>query len=166
MEFLSLIKKRRSTRAFLPKPVEEEKLRKILEAANLAPSAHNWQSYKIYVVKNQEAKVSLAEAAKGQIFVGEAPVVLVFVSTPDLSYPRSEFYAMQDATIACYQAWLAAVDLSLSAVWVGAFYDEKVAGILNLKENEKPVAILPIGYAGEEPEKTERKSLEELVVEI
>lgn len=166
MEFFTLIKKRHSTRAFLNTPVEEEKLRQILEAANQAPSAHNWQSYKIYVVKTPVLKDKLVEAAKGQSFVAEAPVVLVFVSTPDLTHPRSELYALQDATIACYQAWLAAVDLGLSSVWVGAFYDEKVAEILNLKENERPVAILPIGYAGEEPEITSRKKLEELVVEV
>jgi len=166
MEFLSLIKKRHSTRAFLPQLVKEEKLKQILEAANLAPSAHNWQSYKIYVVKNQEVKDKLVEAAKGQSFVREAPVVLVFVSTPDLTHPRSDFYAIQDATIACYQAWLAVIELGLSAVWVGAFYDDKVKEILNLKRDEKPVSILPIGYAAEEPEKTSRKSLRELVVEI
>lgn len=169
MEFLEVVKKRRSTRNFLSKLIEEEKLKKILEITNLAPSAHNWQSFKIYVVRDQGVKDKLTEAARGQNFISQAPVVLVFVVHPDERYgdhPRASFYSLQDATIVCYQAWLAAVDLGLSAVWVGAFIEEKVKEILNLKENENPVAILPIGYAGETPRKTPRKSLQKITVEI
>jgi len=162
MDFWEIIEKRRSTRKFLNKKIEKEKIEKILTAANLAPSAHNWQSYKIYLIEDETLRQKLVPAACDQEFVGEAPVVLVFVSCPPQS-GRSQFYSHQDATIACYQAWLAAVDLGLSAVWVGAFVEEKVKKLLNLPEREIPVAILPIGYAGENPEKTPRKSLEELV---
>jgi len=163
MEFLEVIKKRRSTRKFKDKSLKEEEIEKILRAANLAPSAHNWQSYKIYLVKDQKIKNELVLASFGQEFIAQAPVVLVFVSYPRNS-GRAEFYALQDATIACYQAWLAAVDLGLAAVWIGAFEPSKVAEILQIGKNQFPVAILPIGYAGEIPSKTSRKSLSDLVI--
>ena len=166
MEFFKLIEKRHSTRAFLNKEIEGENLNKILEAANLAPSAHNLQSYKIYLVKDNKVKDQLTHASFDQEFISQAPIVLVFVSCPGKKDSRAEFLSLQDATIACYQAWLASVDLGFSAVWVGAFDDKKVAEILQLKESQKPVAILPIGYAGEIPKKTQRKSLKELVVKL
>lgn len=165
MEFWEVIQKRHSTRRFLNQKIEEEKKEKILTAANLAPSAHNAQSYKIYQVEDQNLKEKLVPAASYQEFIAEAPVVLVFVavsSRPD----RSLLYSHQDATIACYQAWLAAVDQGLSAVWVGAFDERQVSQLLNLPKNQTPVAILPIGYAGETPRKTSRKSLKEIVVKI
>lgn len=166
MEFFEVIKKRRSTRAFLAKEIEGEKLNKILKASNQAPSAHNFQSYKIYLIKSKNTKDRLAQASFNQDFISQAPVVLVFVSCPAGDETRAGFYSLQDATIACYQAWLAAVDLGLSAVWIGAFDAEEVAKILGLDDFEEPVAILPIGYAGETPEKTPRKSLDELIVNI
>jgi len=169
MEFLEVIKRRRSTRIFLKKTIEEEKLKEILENTNLAPSAHNWQSYKIYVIKNQIIKDKLTESTRGQSYISEAPIVLVFTSLPNSQYgdhPRRDFYSLQDATIACYQAWLAAVNWGLSAVWIGAFEDQKVKEILNLSKNESPVAILPIGYSAKSLEPTPRKSLTEIIVEI
>ena len=167
MEFFTVIQERHSTRAFLDKEVEEEKIHKVLEAANLAPSAHNLQSYKIYLAKDKKTKDRLVWASLyNQKFIGQAPVVLVFVSCSKPGDSRSGFYSLQDATVACYQAWLSAVDLGLSAVWVGAFDDKKVAEILKLEDSQEPVAILPVGYAGEIPKKTQRKLLDELVVKV
>lgn len=173
MEFNQVIKKRRSTRKLLPKEVEEEKLQKILEAARSAPSAGNLQAYKIYVIKDQKIKNSLTQWGGGtaQDLVAKAPVSLVFCAAPAESEARygergESLYAIQDATIACCFAWLAAVDQGLSAVWIGAFDEEGVKETLNLDRVLRPIAILPIGYPAESPSKTPRKSLEELVEEI
>ena len=168
MEFEELVKVRRSIRAFQPRPVEEEKLRKILIAANLAPSAGNLQAYEIYVVKDREIKRKLAKAALDQDFIAEAPVVLVFCANPLRSAVRygkrgERLYCVQDATIATTFAMLMATNLGLGNVWVGAFDDDRVSEILKLPRFLKPIAILPIGYPAENPEFTGRRRLEDLV---
>ena len=168
MEFEELIKASRSIRAFQPRAIEEEKLKKILMAANLAPSAGNLQAYEIYVVKDGKKKRELAKAALDQEFIAEAPVVLVFCANPPRSafrYGRrgEELYCVQDATIATTFAMLMAADLGLGSVWVGAFYDDWVARILGLPSHLRPIAILPIGYPAERPEFVGRRRLEDLV---
>ena len=168
MEFEELIKVRRSIRAFQPVPVEDEKLRKILIAANLAPSAGNLQAYEIYVVRDQKIKARLAKAAFDQEFISEAPIVLVFCANPlrsSIRYGRrgEELYSVQDATIATTFAMLMATNLGLGNVWVGAFDDDEVRRILKLPEFLRPIAILPIGYPAERPEFVGRRSLEDLV---
>lgn len=147
-----LFKKRKSTRAYKSEHVEKEKLDEILETANSAPSAGNLKARKIIVVEDKRIKKQLAEAAFGQGFVAEVPVFLVFMALPEISAKKygqrgRELYAVQDATIAASFAWLQAVDSGLSSCWVGAFDEEKVGEILELNESERPIAILPIGYA-------------------
>jgi len=171
MDYFEVIRKRRSIRAFQPRPVEPEKLRRVLEAADLAPSAGNLQAYEILVARDGERKRALAQAALGQAFVAQAPVVLGFAANRSRSaakYGRrgAELYALQDATIACAYAQLAATAEGLATVWVGAFDDDAVAEALDLPEGLRPAALLPLGYAAEEPEPTPRRSLEEIAREL
>ncbi|RLF04792.1 MAG: nitroreductase, partial [Thermoprotei archaeon] len=82
MEVLEVIRKRRSIRAYKPEPIKEEDLRKILEAARLAPSARNLQPWYFIVVRDPELKRRLAEAAAGQMFIADASVIIVAISDP------------------------------------------------------------------------------------
>src|SRR5579884_4146658 len=82
MEFFEVIQKRQSIRRWHDRPVERTKLNCILEAVNRAPSAGNFQSYEVYVVKSAEKRKALAAATWGQDFIAGAPVVLVFCSHP------------------------------------------------------------------------------------
>lgn len=171
MEFSKLIEERRSIRAYQQRDVEAEKLRQILHAANRAPSAGDLQAYHIVVVRDAKAKGALAGAAYDQRFVGEAPIVLVFVASPSLSAVRygsrgRALYCLQDATIACAYAQLAAHDLGLGACWVGAFREKTVGEIVGSRADEVPVALLPIGYPAERPEPTPRRSPAEMVRNI
>jgi len=171
MEFLELAKQRRSVRVFTRQPVEDEKLQQVLRAANLAPSAGNLQAYEIYVVRGREGRAALASAAYAQDFVRDAPVVLVFCTHPARSEPRyrergRRLYSLQDATIACTFAMLAVADLGLATVWVGAFSDEAVWKAIGSPEGVQPVAMLPIGYAGEAPAPTSRRRLSSLAHEV
>lgn len=171
MEFFEVLKKRHSTRDYQDKPVEKEKLTKILEAANSAPSAGDLQAYEIFVIKSLEKKKELAESAHGQDFIAEAPVVLVFCSDSSRSSRRygkrgEQLYSLQDTTIAATFAMLAATDLSLSTVWVGSFDDEEVLKVLGNPEGLIPIAILPIGYPAGKTYATSRRKLEDLIHEI
>jgi nitroreductase len=169
MEFFDVVDKRHSIRAYKDKEVEEEKLRKILETANKAPSAGNLQAYEIFVVKDQNKRKALAEAAFSQDFIVDAPVVLVFCSNPTRSSwkgKRGGLYSLQDATIAACYAQLAVTALGLSSCWVGAFSEEEVLKILGSPKGLVPICIMPIGYAAEEPEITGRRSLKDIVHEV
>ena len=81
MDVFNAISQRYSVRAYKTMDVEEDKLKKVLEAARLSPSASNRQEWKFIVVRNKETKRKLAKAAFGQSFVGEAPVVIIACGT-------------------------------------------------------------------------------------
>jgi len=146
-----VFKKRRSVRNFQDKEIKKDELREILDAAESAPSAGNLKARRIVVVKDLDLKQKLTEAASNQDFINEAPVVLVFFALPSVSADGygirgRSLYAIQDATIAVSFAWLQAVMLGIDGCWVGAFNEEKVKEILKAKEDERPIAILPLGY--------------------
>jgi nitroreductase len=171
MDFFDAVKSRHSIRAFAATTVERDKLQAILEAANRAPSAGNLQAYEIYLATKAADRSALARAALEQWFVGGAPVVLVFCAHPARSAPRYgqrgvRLYAIQDATIACAFAMLAATALGLATVWVGAFDDDAVRRAIRAPAEIVPVAILPVGYAAERPEITPRRRLSDLVHEM
>jgi len=170
MEFLHLIEERHSVRSYAPTRVEEQKLQSILAAANRAPSAGNKQGYEIYVVRARKTRQALVEAAGDQEFLAEAPVVLIFCSNParlvEWYHERgTQLYAIQDATIACTFAMLAASDLGLSTVWVGAFDEQSVRRVASIPPDLRPVAMLPIGYAANAPRIMPRRELSDLVHE-
>jgi nitroreductase len=167
MDYFEVIRTRHSIRNFQPRPVEKEKLRQILDAANAAPSAGNLQAYEIHVVTKVTQRSALARAANGQGFVLAAPVSLVFSAdcarNQERYSARSGLYSIQDATIACTFAMLAAADLGLATVWTGAFDPKEVRRVVGAPEQATPVAILPIGYAAAGPEPRERRTIEDLV---
>jgi nitroreductase len=164
MDFFQAVEERQSFRAFLPTPVPEEKLQAILNAVNRAPSAGNFQSYEIFRLGSREKCEALASATYDQNFIAQAPVSLVFcANAARCSYEPRSLYALEDATIACAYATLAVTAAGLAAVWIGALKPEAVLAVLGNPKGLVPIAILPIGYPNEKPERTTRRSLEELV---
>jgi len=134
MDFFQLIDKRHSVRAFSNKPIPEEIVTRILEAANRAPSAGNLQAYEIIRVESSDNKTALARAAWEQNFIQEASVVFVVCANPDRSAQRySErgrmLYCINDASIASAYIELASCALGLSSIWVGAFDEGAVSRI-------------------------------------
>jgi nitroreductase len=171
MDFFQLVEERRSMRKYADKPVEEEKLTRILETANRAPSGGNLQGYEIYVVRKAGDRQALVKAAWDQGFLAEAPVVLAFCANPLRSAVQyaergAGLYSIQDATIACAYAQLAAKALGLDTVWVGAFDEQAVSEILRLPPELRPIILLPVGYAGKEPQPRPRRELKGLVHEV
>lgn len=169
MDFFEVLQKRYSVRAYKPDPIDDATLTKILEAVNSAPSAGNLQAYEVILVRDPERKRQLARASWDQWFIAEAPVVLVFVANPERNrrYGKrgAELYCVQDATIACSYAQLAATALGLGSCWIGAFDDDKVREVVGIPQNMRPVAILPIGVPADMPEPKERRPLGDLVHE-
>jgi nitroreductase len=164
MDVYSAIRERRSVRAYRPDPVPEEVLGRILEAARLAPSAKNLQPWKLVVVRDPERRRRLAEAAMGQDFVAEAPVVIAAVALDPERVMRCGVpsYAV-DVAIAVDHLTLAAVQEGLGTCWIGSFSQDEVRRILGIPERYRVVALLPLGYPADEPLPKYRKELSELV---
>jgi nitroreductase len=170
MDFFDVVAKRRSVRAYLDKEVEEDKLQKILEAGNAAPSAGDLQSYEIVAIKDKQERKALSHAARNKSFLVQAPVDLVLIANQKRSAERYgdrgvKLYSVQDATIAASYIQLASTALGLSTCWVGAFDDKAVAKVVgaDIDEGLVPVAIIPLGYADESPTASPRRKLSDLV---
>ncbi len=168
MEFLAVIKKRRSVRAYEDREVDKATLSSIFQCADRAPSAGNLQAYEVVVVRDAGRRQALSRCALGQRQVAEAPVVLVFCTDPARSSDKygsrgATLYAVQDATIACAHAQLAATALGLATCWVGAFHERQVRDLVNAPTGAVPVALLTVGHASETPRATARRSLSDLV---
>jgi len=168
MDYFDVVKARGSIRKYKPDPVGKELLEHIFDSANRAPSAGNLQAFEIYVVMDEDRRLRLSKAALDQEFVREAPVVLIFCTNPirsEWKYKKRgiSLYSIQAATIACTFAMLAATALDLACVWVGAFDENEVRDIINAPGGERPVVLLPIGYAAEVSSPKPRRPLDELL---
>jgi nitroreductase len=163
MELMEAIRGRRSTRSFLDRPVEEEKLREVLKAGLLAPSARNMQDWRFIVVRDEATRQRLAEAARNQEFIGQAPVVIAACGTSDLVMTCGQPAYAMDVAIAVDHMTLAAFSLGLGTCWIGAFYEGQVKRILGIPEEVRVVALLPLGYPAGPMRATPRKGLEEVV---
>ncbi|MBU1031774.1 nitroreductase family protein [Patescibacteria group bacterium] len=170
MIFEEVVKKRQSTRSYLPKKVPVGLIAKMLEMANLAPSAGNLQARKVVIVRDEEVIKKIKEVTSGLgRFSDNIPLIFVVCAVPEVSAVRYEergrnLYALQDATIFASYLQLAAVSLDLASCWVGSFKERRVSEICNLPENLIPVAMIPVGFSNEEPREKHRKSLAELIL--
>jgi len=164
MELKEVIKKRESVRGYLDKPIPDEKLRNVLEAARLAPSGSNRQDMKLIVVKDAKKREALAHAANNQHFVGEAPVVIVAVSTnPERVMHCGVPSHPVDLAIAVDHMTLAAVDEGLGTCWIGLFSQKQVKNILNIPDKYKVVTLFPLGFPRKERGVKSRKPLGDIV---
>jgi nitroreductase len=164
MTVQSAINDRRSIRAYLDTPIEDDKLNLVLEAARLSPSARNRQEWKFVVVKDRETREKLAKAANGKQFVGEAPVIIAACAT-EAEYVMScgQLAGTVDISIAFSFLILQAHELGLGTCWLGAYNESEVKEILGIPSHVRVVAVTPLGYPAQEPDAKPRKSLEEIV---
>jgi len=166
MDLMEAIRTRRSIRTYKPTPIPEDALKEVLNAARLAPSADNAQPWKMVVVRDEQTKLKLAAASNGQKFIAQAPVVVVACGLAGEAYPSVGGYMSSeviDVSIALDHLILAAHERGLGTCWIAAFKEEKVRALLGIPEDVKVVALTPLGYPDENPERTPRKNIEELV---
>ncbi len=111
MDVLKAIQTRRSVRAYKSESVPEESLKKVLEAARLAPSANNAQAYKLIVVRDENRRKELAEAT-GQLFISQAPVIIAAASLSPEGIMRSGVptYAVDLAIVIDHMTLMAAAE--------------------------------------------------------
>ena len=168
MEFQKLVRERFSVRDYKDTPIEEEKLRKILEIGILAPTGANRQAYKIYAVTSKD-KIEALRAVCPMAF--NAPCVLAICADEEGCWhspyePGYNTYDI-DGSIVTTHLMLAAWDLGIGSCWVRKYDKPPVMEALGIPENLTLMSLLPIGYAADgcEPAKKhfDTKTFEELV---
>ncbi len=167
MDFLDIAKKRYSVRTYDNRPVEKEKLDKILASAHVAPTAANLQPVKLLVVQDKERLNSIAKA--GNIY--NAPLAIIVCADHSKAWTRP-FDSKQttdiDATILTDHMMLQATELGLGTVWVCFFKPDVIKQEFQLPDTLEPINILVVGYGKGVPAELDRHSstripMEELV---
>jgi len=171
MDFIELSKTRRSIRRFKSENVSNDDILKLLEAAQSAPSAGNCQPWHFFVVSDKNIQVGIKKSAYNQEFILAAPLCIVVCADIKRSEERfsergRNLYCIQDTAVAIQNILLCAKDIGLGACWCGAFDENAVSGILNLQNDMRPVAIIPIGYPVNEPVPVKRRPIDEIVTFI
>lgn len=168
MDVFDVIASRRSIRSFKKQALSQETINQLVDAARLAPSAGNAQSWAFVLATEQKTKQALAVAAFGQKWLEEAAVV--FVVCADLKRAEESYaergkslYCIQDTSAAVENILLAATSLGLGACWMGAFREEEIRKVINAPVEMRPVALIPVGVPNESPRARSRRSAGEVV---
>ncbi len=150
---------RRSIRKYEEQPVSDEKIHRILRAAMYAPSAGNERPWHFIVIKDRKTLDEIPKHHPHTEMLKEAPMAIVpCCDTSNLKYDGA--FWIQDMAAAIQNILLEAKHLGLGSCWCGVYSREilmePVARILNIPEHIIPVAVIAIGYPGEEREVRER----------
>ncbi len=148
---LEIINTRRSVRKFTDKPVSEQDIRDILEAAMNAPSAGNEQAWQFVVITEDEIKTKYAAFNPNAVYVKNAPVSILICG--DIAAQKYAGYYVHDCSAATENMLLAIHSKSMGGVWCNVFPDA-VTGIrklLNLPDSIVPFSIVPFGYTEKLP---------------
>lgn len=165
-DFMTLATERYSVRKFSDKPVEQEKIDKILQAGKIAPTAVNSQPQKIYVATTPESIAALNTVSP---CLYGAPQCFVFCYNDETVCKRGEngTYGEIDVTIVLTHMMLQAQELGIGTCIVGYFDAQKIKEVLDIPESIHPILIMPFGYAAPDakpsPRHTEYRPLEETV---
>lgn len=170
MNFFEVINNRRSIRKFKKQELTQEQITQLIDAARLAPSAGNAQSWAFVVAKEQKTKQALATAAFGQRWLEEAPIVFVVCADEQRAEDSygirgKTLYSLQDTSAAVENILLAACALGLGGCWMGAFREEEIRKVVNAPAHMRPVALIPVGVPEESPKARPRRPASEVVFE-
>jgi nitroreductase len=161
-----LLARRRMIRKFRADPVSDERVRRVVRAAMRAPSAGHTQPWSYVVVRAAAMRRRLARAALSQMFVADAPVVVVPCADRSRSRGRygpreGDHYAVIDTAFSSLLLLLAVAEEGLGACFVGAFDEQQVSQVLDLPALVRPLAVIPIGVPAERPRPLKLRALDD-----
>ncbi len=160
-ELLSLMKSRRSIRRYQDRPVPDELVEQMLEAARWAPSATNRQPWRFIIIRDPQVRHQVAQYAASYFVrwahVEEAPLLIVLCGQAGWRWLH------EDVTLAGMQLMLQAHALGLGTCWIGAVEHEPLIEILRIPKEIEIVGLLTVGFPAENPPPPARKPLADLV---
>ena len=169
-DFFEVVKKRRAVRKYRQYDIPKKDLKKILEAARLAPSANNSQPWSFIVVKDHKMKELLARPSP-QKFIVNANAIVVVLGDPSVSCCPRATWTTRDPMIATEHLVLAATALGYGTCWIanyesrpGEWIDE-VKRALKIPDHMHIIILVAVGVPDEKPSLRPRKSLQEICFE-
>ena len=171
IRMLELIISRQSDRKYSNKPVEKEKLDRIIDAARMSASANNAQPWKFIIVTNSDLIFKIGDAASSRLlgmnsFVTQAPVQIIIVrERPDFSTNmagriKSKDYSLVDIGIAAENICLQAQTEGLGSCIIGWFDERMLKKILDIPRSKRVELIITLGYSLAEKRVKKRKPAE------
>lgn len=174
--FLELVKSRYSVRHYLDKPVDRKLILQCIEAARLAPSAQNVQSWRFLVVDEEPVLDELKKSAFNGVFAptrwaNSAPVIIVILAQTDIlanivgtQIQKVDFYQL-DIGIAVEHLVLQATELNLGTCWIGWFNIKAVQKLFKIPKKYKIIGLISMGYFdyNEKHSQKRRKSLDQIL---
>lgn len=172
-DFLKLVASRQSDRAYdVNRPIEEEKLARILEAARLSPSACNAQPWKFVVITDPELSVKVGKATAGlgmNKFAKNAPVhILVVEESMNITSflgakIKDKYFPLIDIGIATAHITLAAEAEGLGSCILGWFDEKAIKQLVGIPANKRLLLDITIGYPAKPKRKKLRKPIEKII---
>jgi len=173
-DFLEIIKNRQSDRSYVTKPVEKDKIQRIIEAGRLAPSACNAQPWKFIIVNDQDLKYKIADCTSTKIlginhFTKQAPIHIVIVeekanfTSSAGSLIKDKHFPLIDIGITAQNICLQAEAEGLGTCMIGWFDEKKVKKLLNIPGSKRVPLIITLGYPAGEKRKKRRKDIDQIV---
>ena len=158
MEFSELLTTRQSVRKYQQRPVEEEKIARLLEAVRLAPSASNSQPWKVIIVNEPALKDAVARATFSTLvsfnkFVPQAPLLAVFtIERPKVitrigARLKDREFPLIDIGVAATHFCLQATELGLGTCMLGWFDEAAIQGLLHIPKRTRIGLLITVGYA-------------------
>ncbi len=167
MEFYDVVKSRKSCRDYLAKPVCEEQLYRVLEAARLAPSWKNLQCSRYIVVSDrsliQQIGQLLSNNPNVTAYTNATYIIVLCANPADSGIIDGKEYYMVDCAISMEHLCLAATNEGLGTCWVGLFHDEPIRQLLEIPDPLRVVALTPLGYPSGVFRERPRKAMSEIV---
>lgn len=170
MNFKELSEKRFSVRSYSDKAISKEQLAYIMECAQLAPSAVNFQPWHFYIVTKEEDRKKLQQCYDREWF-NTAPMYIICCICHNEEWVRktdNKHHGDIDIAIATEHICLAATEQGLGTCWVCNFNVDLCHKLFNIPNNEEAAVLIPIGYPTDDIEvkpKT-RKALNEIITEL
>ncbi len=174
-DFLILAAQRQSDRAFDPaRPVEKEKLERILQAGCIAPSACNAQPWHFIVVDDPALKNQVADATSSRLlginhFTKQAPVhILIVEERPNLSsgfgsWVKDKHFTHVDIGITAAHLVLAAEDEGLGSCILGWFDEDKMRKLLDIPSGKRVLLDIVLGYSTQPDREKKRKPADTVI---
>ncbi len=163
MALLDIICKRYSCRAYQQRPVEQEKLDQLFEAARLAPSAKNTQDWRFVVATDEQVKRQIAGVTNRPDVFEKAGAIIAACSNSDYIMTCGQHIGPIDIAIALEHIALQATELGLATCWIGSFETQKVRTILAVPDDIEIIELMTVGYPADKPKQTNREPMEKIV---
>lgn len=160
----NIIFKRRSIRRFFDKPVEQEKLERILKAGMQAPSAHNNQRWEFIVVTEQDKKDAVSKMSPWSGMVANAPVSIIVLGKYN-DENLNKWFA-QDLGACVENILLQITDEGLGGCWMGFYPDmervEMLRKCFGVPEGVMPFCVISLGYSPDENRFIDRSDMSKI----